>query len=127
MEKAFIPSIQEAEQATYADTQGAVGRAAANAPAQDVQPTTGTTSVAGAGAMDVDEDVVAQGTVGEGHGGVKRKAGEDAELASKKLRMGMSIARFHSLAADTTIARRTCRCSPEKVNSTNAPFLTFSP
>ena len=125
MEKVFIPSIQEAEQATYTDAQGAVGRAAANVPAQDVQSTTRTTSVTGAGAMDVDEDVV-QGTVGEGHGGVKRKAGEDTELASKKLRMGMSITRFHSLATDTTITCRTCRCSSEEVNSASAPFILQS-
>jgi hypothetical protein len=44
--------------------------------------------------MDVDEDTGAQETMGEGHGGVKRKAGEDAESASKKLRMGMFMTSF---------------------------------
>lgn len=95
MKEALIPSLQEMEQAAYVDTQGATRQAAVNAPTQDVQPTTGTTGVTGASAMDVDEDAVAQETTGEGHGGVKRKAGEDAEPASKKLRMGMSITRFN--------------------------------
>ena len=97
MEEVLIPSLQEAEQAAYIDTQGTTRQAAANAPVQDVKPTAGTASVMGAGAMDVDENAVAQETVGEGHGGVKRKAGEDAEPASKKLRMGMPITQFHSL------------------------------
>ena len=123
MEETLIPSLQEAEQAAYAETQGAAGQATVNAPVQDVQPTTGTTSITGAGAMNVDEDAVAQETIGEGHGGVKRKAGEDAEPASKKLRMGMSTTRFRSSAADVTISCRTCRCSFEEVNSTNAPFI----
>jgi hypothetical protein len=121
VEVALIPSLQEAEQAAYADTRGAAGQAVSNAPAQDVQPITGATSVMGAGAMDVDEGAVAQGTTGEGHGGVKRKAGEDAELASKKLRMGMSITRFHALAADTMVACRISRCSFEEVNSIDIP------
>ena len=114
MEEVLIPSLQEAGQAAYADTQGAAGKAVANVPAQDVQPTAGTTSVTGAGAMDVDE--IVQETTGEGHGGVKRKAGEDAEPASKKLRMGMSITLFYSLTVDTMVTCRTCRCSLEEVN-----------
>lgn len=83
--------LQEAEQAAYAHTQVSAGQAATNAPAQDVQPTTGVTNVTDAGAMDVDEGPTAQGSVGDGSGGVKRKAGEDAEPASKKLRMGMFV------------------------------------
>lgn len=85
-------SLQEAEQVAYAHTQVAAGQAATNAPAQGVQPSTGTTSFTDAGAMDVDEGPTAQGTVGDDSGSVKRKAGEDAEPASKKLRMGMFIA-----------------------------------
>jgi len=123
VEEVLIPSLQEAEQAAYADPQGITGQAAANALAQDVQPATGTTSVTGAGAMDVDEGSVAQETTGQGHGGVKRKAGEDEEPASKKLRMGMSITRFHSWAADTTVACRTDSYAFEEVNSTIVPFV----
>lgn len=41
--------------------------------------------------MDVDDEIAAQEPVGDGQGGVKRKAGEDAEPAAKKLRMGMLV------------------------------------
>lgn len=66
--------------------------------------------------MDVDENVPSQGPAGEGHGGVKRKAGEDAEPTTKKLRMGMFMTLFDASAADTTIICRTFRCSFEEVN-----------
>lgn len=121
VEEALTPGLQEAEQATYADTQVVAGQAVVNAPARDVQPTTGITSVTDAGVMDVDVDNIAQETTSEGHGGVKRKAGEDAEPASKKLRMGMFTISY-VLVADTAIACRICHCSFEKVYSTNTSF-----
>lgn len=80
-----VRRAKEAEQAAYANAQAAAGPTATNAPAQDVQPTA-TTSAGDTGAMDVDDEVT-QGSVGDGQGGVKRKAGEDAESAAKKLRM----------------------------------------
>ena len=116
-------SLQEAEQAAYANTQVPTGQPAVNAPAQDVQLATGTTSVTDGGAMDVDEGATTHETVGEGHGGVKRKAGEDAESASKKLRMGKSITLFHVLAADITIVCRTCHWSLEEVVHIIASFI----
>lgn len=91
--KDLTHNLQEAEQAAYSNTQVAAGQAVTNAPAQSVQPTA-TTSAVDAGAMEVDENAHTQEPVGEGHGGVKRKAGEDAEPASKKLRMGMLMALF---------------------------------
>ena len=70
--------------------------------------------------MDVDEDAATQETVGESHGGVKRKAGEDPVTAAKKLRMGMLTISFQTLVTDATIACRTCRHSFEEVNLTCA-------
>lgn len=95
----------------------------ADAPTRDAQPTAGTTMVADSGAMDVDGGTTTREAVGEGHSGVKRKAGEDSESASKKLRMGMLIVRFHVSTTDTTSTRRTCRSSSEEVNPVNAPFI----
>ena len=115
--------LQDAELATYANTQVAAGQASANVPTEDVQPPTGATSVADAGAMDVDEQGTTQEAVGEGHGGVKRKAGEDAESSSKKLRMGMSMTSFQVLVADTAIARRTYRCCFKEVRLTDVPLI----
>ena len=78
-------TFQEAEQAAYANTQVAAGQV----PAQDAQPTTTAPNTTGAGAMDVDGDAAAQGTVGEGHSGIKRKAGDDVDPVAKKPRTGM--------------------------------------
>lgn len=120
--KNLTHNLQEAEQAAYSNTQVAAGQAVANAPAQSVQPTA-TTSAADAGAMEVDENAPTQEPAGEGHGGVKRKAGEDAEPASKKLRMGMLVTLFYAPTADATIACRTGRCSFEEVNPTDASLM----
>ena len=114
---------QEAEQATYATTQIATGQIATDTPTQAVQPAASATGIADASAMDVDEDAAAHGTVGEGQGGVKRKAGEDVELTSKKLKMGMFMTVSRALVADTAIAYRTCRCSSEEVRPTSAPLI----
>jgi hypothetical protein len=116
-------TLQDAELAAYANTQVTAGQTSTNVPAQAAQPATGTTSVADAGAMDVDEQATTQETAGEGHGGVKRKAGEDAESSSKKLRMGMSMTSFQLLVADTTIARRTHRCCFKEVKLTDVPLI----
>jgi len=97
-------NLQEVEQAAYANVQVAAGQAGTDVPAQDVRPTAAATNVADAGAMDVDVDVVAQGAIGEGHGGTKRKAGEDAVSAAKKPRTGMLVTPFHALATDTSPA-----------------------
>lgn len=120
LRRSLTHSLQEAEQAAYASTQVAAGQAPANAPVQHVQRAT---SVTETGTMDVDEDTAAQGTVGEGHSGIKRKAGEETESAFKKQRMGMFIALPHVSAADTRAVCRTCHCSFEKVNSTTAPSV----
>jgi len=110
-------SLQEAEQVAYANVQVAAGQAATNISTQDVQHTTAATNVADGGAMDVDSDFAAQGTVGEGHGGTKRKAGEDAVPTAKKPRTGMFMTSLRALVTDTAIACRTCRCCFEEVNS----------
>lgn len=91
LEGNLIIGFQEAEQAAYANTQVVTAQSATDAPTQGAQPTVGTTTVTDTSAMDVDEGATAQEAVGEGHGGVKRKAGEDSESASKKLRMGVFI------------------------------------
>lgn len=103
--------------------QVATGQTAASAPAQAVQPATKTMGVTDTGAMDVDRDATAQEAVGEGQSGVKRKAGEDTELASKKPKMGMFVSSLHPLMADPTITRRTCRCSFEEVRPTGTPLI----
>lgn len=108
--------LQEAEQAAYANVQVAAGQAATDVPTQDVRPTVAATNAADTGAMDVDRDAVARGITGEGHGGTKRKAGEDAVSAAKKPRTGMFVISSHPLTTDTTIACRTCRCCSEEVN-----------
>ena len=82
-------SLQEAERAAYANVQVAAGQTVTDIPAQDVRPTAAVTNVADNGAMDVDVGTLAQGAIGEGHGGTKRKAGEDAVSAAKKPRTGM--------------------------------------
>ena len=71
--------------------------------------------------MDVDDGTTAQEVAGEGHSGVKRKAGEDSESSSKKLRMGMLITRFHVSTTDTTITCRICHGSSKEVNSIKSP------
>ncbi|KAF9778753.1 hypothetical protein BJ322DRAFT_1114093 [Thelephora terrestris] len=88
--QAFVDArrAKEAEQAAYSNTQATAGQAIPNVPAKEVQPTT----AAEPSAMEVDGDAATQESVGEGHGGVKRKAGEDAEPAAKKLRMELSPA-----------------------------------
>jgi len=73
--------------------------------------------------MDVDEDATAQGTVGESQGGVKRKAGEDTESTSKKLKIGMAITVFYTSATDTRIAYRAPHCSFEEVRPATAPSI----
>ena len=113
-------TFQEAEQAAYANMQGTAGQAAADVPAQHVQPTAAPTTVANVDAMDIDGDAAAQGTVGEGHGGIKRKAGEDVDSVAKKPRTGMFVISPHALATDTAIACRACRCCLEEVNSAGA-------
>ena len=115
---ALTHHLQEAEQAAYANVQVAAGQAATDVPAQDVRATAAATNVADAGAMDVDGDAIAH--IGEGHGGTKRKAGEDAVSAAKKPRTGMFAISFHALATDTTIACRACRCCSQEVSSVGA-------
>lgn len=88
--KKTSPSLQEAEKVTHTAAQTLTGEFAIVTPVQDAQPTT-TTRVTDTSAMDVDEGATMQGPVDEGHGGVKRKAGEDTEPAAKKLRMGMFV------------------------------------
>ena len=73
--------------------------------------------------MDVDEDTAVQETMGEGHGGVKRKAGEDAVSSTKKLRMGMFMTSFCALTADATITCRTCCYPSEEVGSTSTLLI----
>lgn len=73
--------------------------------------------------MDVDGDTATREAMSEGHGGVKRKAGEDSESASKKLRMGMLIIRFHVSTTNGTTTGRTCHGSSEEVNSAKASFI----
>lgn len=74
-------------------------------------------------AMDIDEDAAPQGPIDEGHGGIKRKAGEDAEPTAKKLRMGILTEFYNGSAADTAIVYRTCRCSFEEVKFTDPPLI----
>jgi hypothetical protein len=114
-------NLQEAEQAGYAHAQVAAGPAVPNVPAQDVQSTaiTGATDTS---AMDVDGEATAQGTAGEGHGGVKRKAGEDAEPTAKKMRMGVFLTLFYVSATDTTPCRP-CRHSLEEVSPADIPLV----
>lgn len=71
--------------------------------------------------MEVDEDASTQGPIDEGHGGVKRKAGGDAEPTAKKLRMGMFTTLCAS-AADNTMICRIARYSIEEVNLINSPL-----
>jgi hypothetical protein len=73
--------------------------------------------------MEVDGDAATQEPVGDGHGGVKRKAGEDAEPAAKKLRMGMLVTLSHAPTADAIIVCRTFPCSFEEVNPTDASSM----
>ena len=91
---------QEAEQVAYANTQIAAAQTATTAFTQDAQPAVGLTTVADTGAMDIDEAAAAQESAGETHGGVKRKAGEDAVPTAKKLRMGMFMTPFRTSAFD---------------------------
>lgn len=92
LKEGLTHGLQEAEQVAYSNTQVVAGQAPTNASAQDVQPTSDTTGVTDTGTMDVDGDSTAQEAAGEGHGGVKRKADEDAVPAAKKLRIGMFMA-----------------------------------
>lgn len=110
------------EQAVYAAAQASAGEVATVVPIQDVQ-LDATTSAMDIGAMEVDQDVAIRGPVDESYGGLKRKADDDAESTTKKLRMGIVVTLFATPAADSAITYRTCRCSFEEVNLASLPLI----